>query len=236
MYTLTRLFHYSVALGLSAILLFSCKGKDGDPGPQGDAGTPGVTGPQGQPGSRASNLAKSGFVKGTITGFRADGVTPLNETFDYQYQYLRYKLSTTCVRETESPGIYEFTVERADSLTGSSFRMVFFAPLDLSASGVTVLDFDYSKDLGNNKLLGVDGYLSQSTGQSGIARLTNLTYNQSTGLLTGNVTWTAGSSAVPNSDFVNENSSGSGRPFTLTGSFSVQAPLVTSFRRSATSK
>ena len=236
MYMLTRLFHYSAALGLSAVLLCSCKGKDGDPGPQGDAGTPGVTGPQGQPGSLASHLTKSGFVKGTITGFRADGVTPLNETFDYQYQFLPYKLSTTCVRETESPGIYEFTVERGDSLTGSTFKMVFFAPLDLSASGVTVIRFDYSKDLGNNKLLGVDGYLSQSTGQTGLARLTNLAYNQSTGLLTGNVTWTAGRSDISNSDVVNENSSGSGRPFTLTGSFSVQAPLVTSFRRGVTSR
>ncbi len=236
MYMLTRLFHYSVALGLSAIVLFSCQGKDGDPGPQGEAGTPGVTGPQGQPGNRASYRAKSGFVKGTITGFRADGVTPLNETFDYQYQFLPYKISSTCVRETESPGIYEFTVERSDSLAGSSFSMVFFAPLDLSASGVTAIRFVYSKDLGNNKLLGVDGLLSQSTGQSGLAQLTNLAYDQSTGLLTGNVTWTAGGSDVPSREFVSENSSGSGRPFTLTGSFSVQAPLITSFRRGVTSK
>jgi hypothetical protein len=174
-------------------------------------------------------------VKGTITGFRADGVTPLNETFDYQYQYLNYQLFTTSVRETESPGIYEFSVERGDSLTGSSFRMIFFAPLDLSASGVTVIDFDYSKDLGSNKMLGVDGYLSQSTGVSNIAKLTNLAYDESTGLLTGNITWTAGSTEAAASAFVNENSSGSGRPFTLTGSFSVQAPLVSSFRRGVTS-
>ncbi|MBD0257166.1 MAG: collagen-like protein [Cytophagales bacterium] len=233
---LTRLFHYSVALGLSAVVLFSCQGKDGDPGPRGDAGTPGVTGPQGQPGNRASNLTKSGFVKGTITGFRADGVTPLNETFNFEYQYLNYRISTTSVRETESPGIYEFTVERGDSLTGSRFRMVFFAPLDLSASGVTVIDFDYSKDLGNNKMLGVDGYLSQSTGQTGLARLTDLAYDQSTGLLTGSITWTAGGGDLPNRELVNENSSGSGQPFTLTSSFSVHAPLVTSFRRAATSR
>lgn len=154
MYMLTRLFHYSVALGLTAIVLFSCKGKDGDPGPQGDAGAAGAAGAKGQPGGTAVLLTKGGFVKGTLTGFRADGVTPLNETFNFEYLHRNENLYTSSVRETEVTGVYEFNVQRADSLTRSVFRLNFYAPLDLSTNQLSYIEITYNKDLGNNKLLG----------------------------------------------------------------------------------
>lgn len=231
MYMLTRLFHYSVALGLSAILLFSCKGKDGDPGPQGEAGTPGVTGTRGQAGGPAVLLSKGGFVKGTITGFRADGVTPINESFNFEYQDEEYKLYNSAVWETEEAGVYVFNVERIDSLTGSTFLMSFRAPLDLSAHVVSNADFYYSKDLGNNRMLGVEGRMYHHWGPAEIVKLTNLAYNQTTGLLTGNIAWTAGSSTVSTNESGYGNYSASGQPFTLTGSFSVQTPLISSFRK-----
>ncbi len=229
MYMLTRLFHYSVALGLSAIVLFSCKGKDGDPGPQGD---PGVAGLQGQPGSRPTSVFKEGFVKGTITGFRADGVTPLNETFAYEFNDTRLASYYNYVRQTNHPNVYEFNIMRTDSLGRSSFDMTFRAPLNVSADTVNRVILSYNKDLSNNMVLGVEGSFWRSSGKATTVQLTNLAYNQSTGVLTGNIAWDVNNESVFTESLSYYNFSASEKPFRLTASFSVRAPLFTSFRKS----
>jgi hypothetical protein len=227
MYMLTRLFHYSIALGLSAIVLFSCKGKDGDPGPQGDAGTMGAAGAKGQPGSPASYWRKGGFVKGTITGLRADGLTPIEETFNYEYTDGFLDLDFDAVRETNRPGVYEFGVYRLDSASKGYFNLTFRAPLDVSADTVSLIRFQYNKEVSNSQLWSAYGSLRQYQGKPTVAQLSNLAYNRNTGMLTGNFTWTAGGAST--SSYFNY--SASGRPFTVTGSFSVLAPVVTSFRK-----
>lgn len=241
---LTRLFHYSVALGLSAVVLFSCRGKDGDPGPQGDAGAAGTTGAKGQPGGSAVLYTKSGFVRGTLSGLRADGVTPINESFDYQFRRETNSLSTpdnyangTVVRDTEQAGLYKFSIERADSSSGGTLRLAFKAPLDLSQDAVvTSAYFNFNKDLGNNEVMGVDGNFTLMRGQAPpTVQVTNVRYSRSSGLLTGDFYWEAGEGTVSTTLYQYHSFSGSGKPFTVSGSFSVQAPLVTSFRKGAPS-
>jgi hypothetical protein len=228
MYMLTRLFHYSVALGLSAVVLFSCQGKDGDPGPQGDAG---VAGAQGQPGSRPNGRIKDGFVKGTITGFRADGVTPLNETFAFEFNDTRLTRHYNYVRETNKPNVYEFNIRRVDSVGRSSFEMTFRAPLSVSADTVTRMELSYNRDLSANQVLGVEGFLQQPYGKPTTVRLTNLAYDQNTGLLTGDIGWNVTHEAIFTEGGTAYNYSGSERPFRVTASFSVRAPRFSSFRK-----
>ena len=227
MYMLTRLFHYSVALGLSGVVLFSCGGKDGDPGPQGDAGVAGV---QGQPGSRPSNRIKDGFVRGTITGFRADGVTPLNETFAFEFKDMRY-VRADYVRETNTPNVYEFNIIRVDSVGRSAFAMAFRAPLNLSADTITRVELTYNRDLSAHQVLGVYCLLQQPYGKPTAVQLTNLAYDQNTGLLTGNIGWNVTNETIYNERGSATNYSASKTPIQVTASFSVRALRLSSFRK-----
>ncbi len=227
MYMLTRLFHYSVALGLSAVVLFSCGGKDGDPGPQGDAG---VAGAQGQPGIRPSYRVKDGFVKGTITGRRADLATPLNETFAFEFNDVRY-VRNNYVRETKTPNVYEFNIMRVDSLGRSSFDMTFRAPLSLSADTIKRVGLTYNRDLSAHQVLGVNCLLSQPYGKPAAVQLTNLAYDQNTGLLTGNIGWNVTNETIYNERGSATNYSASQTPIRVTASFSVRAPRLSSFRK-----
>lgn len=76
-----------------ALLIVSCQGDEGEigpAGPQGEQGIQGLQGIQGTPGQNGKDAyEKLGFVEGTITGVRRDGI-PFNETFKYEYSNLSY--------------------------------------------------------------------------------------------------------------------------------------------------
>ncbi len=74
---------------LAAAALFSCKGKDGEPGPSGAAGAQGpagATGVQGPAGQNYQQAYENGFIKGTIKGTRRDG-SAFEEPFEYKAAY-----------------------------------------------------------------------------------------------------------------------------------------------------
>jgi hypothetical protein len=233
MYKLSKLLRSGIVLGLSAITLFSCKGKDGEPGPRGDAGAGGPAGVQGQPGVRPGSRVKQGFVTGAITGFRQDGVTPLNETFRYEFTSVSDLSTFSSVRETKHAGVYDFAVQRGDSLDTQRFTLRFRAPLTLAADTVISTDIRFSRNLSNSQVLGVDGNYYQYNGRPQVVKLTNLAYNPQTGMLAGDYVYNAVNENVGTSTMSYSSSTGSGKPFTVTGSFNVQVPMVTSFRMGA---
>ncbi len=230
MYKLFKLLRPGVVLGLSTIMLFSCKGKDGEPGPQGDAGQAGV---QGQPGARPDSRTRQGFITGTLTGFRQDGVTPLNETFRYEFREANDLNYFNAIREAGQPGVYNISVQRGDSLGDNRFNLRFRAPLSFATDTITDVSIRFSKELTNNQLLGVDGNYYSYRGRPQVMKLSNLAYNQATGTLTGNYVYNATNESVSTSTLGYSSFTASGRPFTVTGSFDVMVPLVTGFRKQA---
>jgi hypothetical protein len=74
---------------LTAVALFNCKGKDGEPGPAGTPGEKGVAGApgaQGLPGQSFQQARENGFIKGTLKGTRRDG-SAFEEPFEYKIAY-----------------------------------------------------------------------------------------------------------------------------------------------------
>lgn len=147
----TRLFFYSL---LTASLLVSCKGEDGEPGPQGDAGLQGNSG---------TILSKSGSIQGTITGTRRDGVA-LNESFTYEFTYQAlegisfnsneetYDLGIQRTTETETGYIYlGFDVEEKgtpnERLIGDNFEFSFIKELsETSLLSVYTEEYNFGDD------------------------------------------------------------------------------------------
>src|SRR5579872_5955009 len=108
----------SVAI-LASALLFNCQGKTGDPGPIGATGAAGANGAAGTAGATGATgpdaLAPfvNGAFSGTITGTRADGVTPINETFSYTYDPGYYSLNGSAGQ------VQTITLFREQSLLGN---------------------------------------------------------------------------------------------------------------------
>ena len=150
----------------------SCKKKD----KTGDMGPVGAQGPQGNAG--LLNTLNDGYIKGTISGINKSGV-PFSEAFSYSLYTSDSKESyIDSVNSTD----YGIEITRyATALFGErvSFRLTASSmmPVTITTSSFNV---DFSKALGNNK------YFVFSSNYSASPTLSSLSYNKSTGLMTGN--------------------------------------------------
>jgi hypothetical protein len=164
------------------VFLMSCKGKDGAPGPAGATGATGSTGTTGPAASTQNYTSKEGFVKGTATGTNLDGTTysynidfeGISSSTDNNYVYL--SPTRTNIQ------IYKIYSGEGDAFLDGVMHINFDVPDMNSLSSPTnaYYNFDAKKDLGNNKY--------KSFSQYGTTSVTNLIYNSSTGILTGNYT------------------------------------------------
>jgi hypothetical protein len=97
--------YFSLGLVLAIIFasasLIGCrKGEKGDPGPS----------------SSGNNLAKEGFISGTMEGYKSDDVTYFNLPFKYEY----IKSPSDNILTIDSNGDRNYSITRYDS-TGNSF-------------------------------------------------------------------------------------------------------------------
>jgi hypothetical protein len=139
---------------LVSAMLFNCQGKTGDPGPigaPGAAGSNGANGANGAAGPDATAPYVNGALSGNITGTRADGTTPINETFSYTYDPGYYTLSANVGQvQTVSLLRYQSLLSTANS---------FLLPLILNGSGQyfdslgnSSFSLSYTKALAGNQL------------------------------------------------------------------------------------
>jgi len=155
------------------VFLMSCKGKDGAMGPAGPSGSTSQT---------QNYTSKEGFVKATATGVNLDGST-FTYNLDFEGIYgaddnnYKYKSPTQT-----TISIFKIYSGEGDAFVSGYISVGFDVP-DMNSLGSPVnpyFSIYTTKDIGNNKF--------QSIGHSDYSStiVSNLNYNSSTGILTGN--------------------------------------------------
>ena len=178
----------AVCLAVATILVTGCK--KGDAGPAGANGANGVVA-----------TSTDGFIKGTITGMRQGGTIPYTLTFNFQ----NYWSSHSATLDSIGFGQYVFSLQRANSLIsndGCNMSISTVSSATVSTGTVSLSTLRVSQSLGANK------EFDFSVTNSPTASATQLSYNPSTGLFTGNFSATL---------TANQNSTGS--TATISGSF-----------------
>lgn len=181
------------ATGIVATVFLFASCKKGDTGPNGSNGTNGTNG--------VVTTSTDGFIKGNVSGVRRDGVA-FNEAFDYQ----NYWNGPSGRLDSNSIASYDFGITRGSgSILSGNSAMITINTTSKSAStgNITLNNFTFYKTLGTNKWFEFDLTGNPTT------TITGLVYNTSTGLFTGNFSFTV--SALQNS---------TGNSATISGSFS----------------
>lgn len=182
---------FATVIVASALLFTGCK-KDAEKGPTGATGAAGENG--------VVPTSTDGFIKGTLSGTRQDG-TAFNETFEYK----NYFQGTSGRLDSNTVASYDFSIQRSggDILNpnGASIR-VNTTSKTASTGNVSLTDFSFVKSLGTNKRF------EFSINNTQTATITGLVYNASTGMFTGNFSFSV-------SGFQNS----TGNTATISGSF-----------------
>lgn len=180
---------FATGIIATALLFTSCK--KGETGPEGPAGTNGTNG--------VVTTSTDGFIKGNVSGTRRDG-TAFNETFDYQ----NYWGGPSGTLDSVAATSYDFNINRGTDILSNNYAGITVSTTSKTGSSgtITLNGFTFEKSLGTNKkfLFTING--NQST------TITGLVYNTSTGLFTGNYSFTV--NGVQNS---------TGNIATISGSF-----------------
>ncbi|MBX9851452.1 MAG: hypothetical protein K2X86_06800 [Cytophagaceae bacterium] len=166
------------------ILLSSCKGEDGEVGPAGPQG------PQGESYDPDKLWEfKEGSATATATGTRLDG-TSYSYNLNYQGNYNATNNYYQVLSGTET----QIRVSKVSAGDGDAmvygeiyFNFEVTSLNDLSSPTLNSIAVEWTKDLGNNTFHRAYYYWSPSI-PNGSATLTNLSYNATTGVLTGNFT------------------------------------------------
>jgi hypothetical protein len=155
------------------VYLTSCKGKDGAVGPEGPANSS----TQNQ-----SYTSKDGFIKGTATGTNLDGSTfSYNIDFEgidgFGDNYYKYLSGTQT-----NISIFKSYSGEGDIFVNGDIGLNFDVPDMSSLSSPANIEFNLytNKNLGNNKFQRI------SKSDYSTTTVSNLNYNSTTGILTGN--------------------------------------------------
>lgn len=203
----------------TATAFIACQPEAGNVGPRGTQGENGPAGPAGDKGRSGSLLNKGGFITGTFTGKGKDGVTPLNETFRFEYTSDNGPMF---FYETE--GQYHFTLVRADSAAFSNMEIAFRTPLDFSVARFYSADLDFYKKVSEAQYKTLAAGLSvYENAGAAPGTITNFRYDPVTGIASGNYTWTADNTNVRTATEIYNSNTSTDQPLTVTGSFSVVA-------------
>lgn len=163
---------FATGIVASVLLFASCKkGDDGPVGSNGMNGTDGVV-----------PTSTNGFIKGNISGTRQDG-TAFNEAFVYQ----NYWGGSSGTLDSNSIANYDFKISRggADILSSNRAMITINTTTKTASSGnITLNDFSFTKSLGANKKF------EFTLNNSPVTTITGLIYNTSTGLFSGNFSFT----------------------------------------------
>jgi hypothetical protein len=212
-FTFLKNTFYCVALAFSLGTVLSSCTKDGNVGPKGNQGEAGPAGDKGQTGSL---YFKNGFITGTITGTGKDEVTPIQETFRYEYS------------GSDAPYVFKangnqyfFNLHRLDSLNRGNASLSFSTPADFSSAAFSSARIEYYKKVtdGQYKQLSGSLTLSQFT-TTPPGAITDYQYNEANGVLSGSYTWYTDNQSVNNETYRYSSTSSTGQPFTVKGTFS----------------
>ncbi len=141
-----------------------------------------IVGPAGPAGSNGYvPVSTDGFIRGNVSGTRQDG-TPFNETFDY----VNYWGTPSATLDSMSPASFNFEIARASDIFGNNGAgLTVNTVAKNSSTGTISMDyFSFSKSIGTNQM-----FSFELTG-SASSTITGLQYNMSTGLFTGNFSFT----------------------------------------------
>ncbi len=158
------------ATGIVACGLLFASCKKGETGP---AGADGMNGADG-----VVPTSTDGFIKGNISGTRQDG-TAFSEAFEYQ----NYWSGPSGILDSNSIASYNFEITRGGgNIVNTNMASITINTTSKTATtgNITINEFSFSKSLGTNKKF--EFMLTSSPG----ATITGLSYNQSSGLFTGN--------------------------------------------------
>jgi len=211
-------FYFALLIG-TATGFTACQPEDGNVGPKGVQGENGPAGPAGDKGRSGTLLNKSGFITGTITGKGKDGVTPINETFRFEYTEDNGPMILD-----EFDGQYRFTVTRADSAASSNLELAFNTPTDFSSAQFHSAELYFYKKVSDVQYKLLEGKLNlyrYTTTAPG--KITNFKYDPSTGIVSGDYVCTANNAHVLTTTENYISITSTGQPFTVTGSFSIVA-------------
>lgn len=191
---------------LSVSMTVSLSGcKDGAPGPKGPAGEAGLAGVKGPTGIY---YYKGGFINGRVIGIGIDGVTEFDELLNLEFNY-----NTQPAFFSESASGYQFTLSRTDSAGNSRMYLQFSTAQDFSSANFNYGSLTLVKKVGSNEIKTLEGsVINNSDNYENV--VTNLNYNATTGVLTGDYNWMAD----PASRMVRSSTK---QPFMVQGSFSI---------------
>jgi hypothetical protein len=211
-------FYFALLIG-AATGFTGCQPEDGNVGPKGVQGENAPAGPAGDKGRSGTLLNKSGFITGTITGKGKDGVTPLNETFRFEYTDDNAPLIFE-----EIDGGYLLPLTRTDSSQVNFTEFYIQTSLDFSSARFIESTVYYHKKVSESQYKFLQSQLSiyQNT-PAAPGKITNLRYDSATGILSGDYLWTADNTDVATDTDHYRSSTSTGQPMTVTGSFSIVA-------------
>ena len=211
-------FYFALLIG-TATGFMGCRPEDGDVGPKGVQGENAPAGPAGDKGRSGTLLNKSGFITGTVTGKGKDGVTPVNETFRFEYTDDNAPLIFE-----EINGGYLLPLTRTDSSQVSSAEFYIYTSLDFSSARFIETTLSYHKKVSESQYKFLQGQMSvYENTNAAPGEITNLRYDSATGILSGDYSWTADNTDVATDTDNYRSSTSTGQPMTVTGSFSIMA-------------
>jgi hypothetical protein len=181
----------AATLTLSSFIFIGCK--KGETGPKGDQGAAGPAGP-------VINMTSGGFITGTITGTRKDGV-PFSEPFNYTYYFPGMGGSGTL--DSSGTNSYNFSLQRqeADIFSNNYCSINVNTTSKTASTGTLNLNMTFEKTLSSTKYFSFNGSV-------GSVPVTSLSYNASTGVFSGSL-----------NIIINGFSNSTTNTATLTGSF-----------------
>ncbi|MES2731344.1 MAG: hypothetical protein V4714_06335 [Bacteroidota bacterium] len=222
---------YTFYLITALTLLGSCKKKDGEIGPKGATGDKGAVGVTGPKGTDAQLIYKNGFISGTVTGLGKDGITPINENFRYEFSYSSLPaVLTKRIINGIADTTYTINFALYDSLNTSSAILSFNTETSLTNSTADFSSGTLSliKKVNTNQYKELSGYYYVSrTNTPKKGSVTNLKYDQNTGMLSADFTWSVDNTNVYNEFNYYYSVSNTGQPFTVKGAFSIKCILRT---------
>jgi hypothetical protein len=180
------------ATGIVAAVLLVTSCKKAETGPAGENGMNGANG--------VVPTSTDGFIKGNVSGVRQDG-TAFNESFEYK----NYWAGTSGRLDSNSIASYDFSITRggSDILNPNRASITVNTTSKTSSTGnITLNDFQFVKSLGTNKSF--EFYINSTPATT----ITGLSYNTSTGMFTGNFSFS-----------VNGFQNSTGNTATISGSF-----------------
>ncbi len=214
-----KTFFYFALLTGTATGFTGCQPEAGNVGPKGVQGENAPAGPAGDQGRSGTLFNKSGFITGTITGKGKDGVTPVNETFRFEYT----EDNAPLIFE-EIDGGYTLHLARADSSPVSVAEFHLHTSLDFSSARFIESTLYFHKKVSESQYKFLQGRLSvYENTDAAPGKVTNLRYDSAAGILSGDYSWTANNKEVFTETVHYRSSTSTGQPMTVTGSFSIAA-------------